>query len=46
MAYKMKSDFYVPFVRQVALDNVPLKNGHSSQNFSEESMFTFFYSEQ
>ena len=24
MAYKMKYDFYVPSVRQVALDNVPL----------------------
>ena len=25
----MKSDFYVPVFRQVALDNVPLRNGHS-----------------
>ena len=28
MAYKMKYDSYVPVVRQVALNNVPLKNGH------------------
>ena len=45
MAYKLKSDLYVPVVRQVALDNVPLRNEHSSQNFSEEPMFIFFYSQ-
>ena len=33
MADKMKHDFYVPVVRQVALDNVPFKNGTSSKNF-------------
>ena len=42
MAYKIKSDLYVPVVRQVALDDVPLRNGHSSQNFSEKPMFIFF----
>ena len=41
MAFKMKYDFYVPVVRQVPLDNVPLRN--SSQNFSEEPMFIFFH---
>ena len=34
--------FIVPIVRQVALDNVPLRNGPSSQKFSEEPMFIFF----
>ena len=42
MADKMKQEFYVPIVRQVALDNVPLRNGPSSQKFSEETMFIFF----
>ena len=42
MADKMKHDFYVPVVRQMALDNVPLRNGHSSQNVSEEPMFILF----
>ena len=42
MAYKMKYDLYVPVVQQVALDNMPLRNGHISQNFSEEPMFIFF----
>ena len=43
MAYNMKYDFYVPVVQQVALHNVPLWNGHSFQNFSEElDMFIFF----
>ena len=42
MADKMKHDFHVLVVRQVALDNVPRRNGHSSQNFSEEPMFIFF----
>ena len=41
MADKMKHDFYVPVVRQVALDNVPLRNDPSSQNFGE-LMFIFF----
>ena len=30
MADKMKHDFYVPVVRQVAPDNVPLRNDPSS----------------
>ena len=38
----MKSDFYVLVVRQVALNNVPLRNANISQNFSEEPMFIFF----
>ena len=38
----MKYDFDVPIVRQVALDNVPLRNDHSFQNLSEEPMFIFF----
>ena len=42
MEYKVKYDFYVPVVQQLALDKVPLRNGHSSQNFSEEPMFIFF----
>ena len=42
MADKLKHDFYVPVVRQVALDNVPLRNGPCSQNFSEEPLFIFF----
>ena len=43
MADQMKHDFYVPVVQQVALNNVPLRNGPSSQNFGEEPMFNFFY---
>ena len=39
---KIKYVFIVPIVRQVALDNVPLRNGPSSQKFSEEPMFIFF----
>ena len=39
---KIKYVFIVPIVRQVALDNVPLRNGQSSQKFSEEPMFIFF----
>ena len=42
MADRIKHDFYVPFVRQVALDKVPLRNGPCSQNFGEELMFIFF----
>ena len=42
MVDKMKHDFYVPVVRQVTLDNMPLRNGLSSQNFSEEPMFILF----
>ena len=42
MADKMKYDFYVPVCWQVALDNVPLRNGPNSQNFSEEPVFIFF----
>ena len=38
MAYEMKYDFYVPVVRQEALDNMPLRNSHSSQIFIEEPM--------
>ena len=38
----MKHVFIVPIVRQVALDNVPLRNGPSSQKFSEDPMFIFF----
>ena len=34
--------FYVQIVRQVALNNVPLRNGPSSQNFGEEPVFIFF----
>ena len=37
MAYKIIYGFYVPVVRQV-----PLRNDHSSENFSEEPMFIFF----
>ena len=39
---KMKHVFIVPIVRQLALDNVPLRNGPSSQKFSEGPMFIFF----
>ena len=39
---EIKYVFIVPIVRQVALDNVPLRNGPSSQKFSEEPMFIFF----
>ena len=42
MADKMKHDFYVPVVRKVALDNMPLRNRPSSRNFNEEPMFRFF----
>ena len=38
----MKHVFIVPIVRQVALDDVPLRNGPSSQKFSEGHMFIFF----
>ena len=34
--------FYVQVIRQVALNNNPLRNGHGSQNFSKEPMFIFF----
>ena len=39
MADKMKHVFYVPVVRYVGLDNVPLRNGPSSPIFVEEPMF-------
>ena len=39
---KMKHVFIVPIVRQVALDNVPLRNGPSSQKFSEGPMFIYY----
>ena len=42
MADKMKHDFYVPVVLQLALNNVPLRNSASYQNFCEEPMFIFF----
>ena len=42
MVDKMKHDFYVLVVQKVALGNVPLRNGPSSQNFGEELMFIFF----
>ena len=38
---KIKHVFIVPIVRQVALDNVPLRNGPSSQKFGEGPMFIF-----
>ena len=41
MAVKIKH-VSVPGVRQVALDNVPLKNGPHSQSLGEEPMFIFF----
>ena len=44
-AGKMKCDFDVPAVGHVALDNVPLRNGATSPNLSEEPMFILFYSE-
>ena len=34
--------FIVPIVQQVALDNMPLSNGTSSEKFSERPMFIFF----
>ena len=37
MADKIKHDFYVPVVRQVAL-----RNGHSTKNFSQERTFISF----
>ena len=42
---KIKHVFIVPIVRQVALDDVPLRNDPSSQKFSEGPKFIFFYSE-
>ena len=39
----MKHVFIVPIVRQVALDKVPLRNGPSSQKFSEGPIFIFFF---
>ena len=42
MEEAMKHDFYVSVVRKVALDNVPLRNNPSSQNFGEEPMQIFF----
>ena len=44
MADKMKQVYYVQIVQQVALDNVPLRNGPHPQNFGEEPlpMFIFF----
>ena len=44
MAGKMKYVFYVPVVQQVVHDNLPFRNGTSSQNFGEEPMFIFFLS--
>ena len=41
MADKMKYDFYVPVVRQVALDNVPIRNDHSFQNSGVVPIFIF-----
>ena len=41
MSEEMKHDFYVPVVRQMALDKVPLRSGSSSQNFGKEPMFIF-----
>ena len=35
----MKSDFYVPVVRQVSLDNAPLRNGNSSQNLTNDQKY-------
>ena len=42
----MKYDFYVQVVWQVALDNVPLRNGHSSQNLSVHIMFSIVKNDQ
>ena len=42
----MKHDFYVPVVQQMALNNVPLRNGPRSQNLGEEPIFIFLYSEK
>ena len=42
MADKMKHDFHVPVVPQVALDNRLLRYGPCPQNFGEELMFIFF----
>ena len=39
---KIKRVFIVPIARQVALDNVPLRNGPSTQKFSEGLMLIFF----
>ena len=41
MADKIKHVIYVLVVRQVALDNVPLRNGPSSKNLCGEPMFIF-----
>ena len=41
MEDKIKHVFHVPVVRQMALCNVPLRNGHRSQNFAEEPMLFF-----
>ena len=38
----MKHDFHVLVVRQVALDNMPIRNDPSSQDFGEEPMFISF----
>ena len=47
MADIIKPDYNVLVVRQMALDNVPLRNVPRSQNFSEEpSIFIFFFSEK
>ena len=42
MADKMKHDFYVPVIQQVALNNVPFRYGHSSQNFGRISHVLIF----
>ena len=42
MRDKIKHVFIVPVVRQVALDDMPLRNAPSSPNFGEEPMFIFF----
>ena len=39
MLDQRKHDFYVLFVGHVALNKVPLRNGHSCQNFGEQPMF-------
>ena len=39
MSEKIKHDFYMRVIRQVALESVPLKNGSSSPNFGEEAIF-------
>ena len=42
MPDNMTHDLYLPVFQEVALDTVPLKNGHSSQNLDEEPMFIVF----